>query len=120
MSALDMAHFGDPCIHCGAAHDDFPAGPCKGDPAKARIIRYGVIRQAWQNPGTGCVDIVVLMSTGQTRRESYHPSYHWTYSDRFKDAKAVSRDDILTTEAANERRLSAKATGSVLDAGNAA
>lgn len=21
-------HFGDPCIHCGVAHDDVPIGPC--------------------------------------------------------------------------------------------
>lgn len=23
-------HFGDPCVHCGIAHDDAPPGPCKG------------------------------------------------------------------------------------------
>ena len=21
-------HFGDPCVHCGIAHDDVPVGPC--------------------------------------------------------------------------------------------
>ncbi len=25
----DKYHFGDPCIHCGVAHDDVPPGPCK-------------------------------------------------------------------------------------------
>lgn len=27
-------HLGDPCVYCGAAHDDVPVGPCAG-------ARYG-------------------------------------------------------------------------------
>lgn len=106
-----MTHFGDPCIHCGIAHDDVPVGPCQGDQAKAKIIRYGVVRQAWQNPGSSCDDVVVLMSSGEFNHESHHPSSHWPYSDRFKDAKCVSRGEILNSEDANNRRLSnARAT----------
>ena len=99
-----MAHFGDPCIHCGIGHDDLTVGPCQGDPNKVKPIRLGVIRQAWQNPVTQCDDIIVLMSDGWTRRESHYPSEHWRYSERLKDAKSVGRDEILATEAACQRR----------------
>jgi hypothetical protein len=53
----------------------------------------------------------VLMSSGEFNHESHHPSSHWPYSDRFKDAKCVSRGEILNSEDANNRRLSnARAT----------
>jgi len=105
-----MAHFGDPCIHCNIAHDDFPVGPCQGDHSKAKIIRFGLARQAWQNPVTQCDDVVILMSSGEMFRESHHPSEHWRYSERFADAKSVGRDEILTTEAAYLRRLASLST----------
>ena len=28
---MTKAHYGDPCIHCGVAHDDVPPGPCMGN-----------------------------------------------------------------------------------------
>ena len=28
----ETAHFGDPCVHCGQAHDDVAPGPCPGRP----------------------------------------------------------------------------------------
>lgn len=99
-----MAHFGDPCIHCGSSHENLTVGGCQGDEAKARPIRLGVVRQAWENPVTQCVDIIVLMSSGWTHRESHHPSSHWRYSDRLKDVPSVSKDQILKTEAACQAR----------------
>ena len=30
-----LHHYGDPCVHCGIAHDDIPPGPCLGDAGKA-------------------------------------------------------------------------------------
>ena len=29
-SQKEVAHHGDPCKHCGVAHDDVPPGPCSG------------------------------------------------------------------------------------------
>jgi hypothetical protein len=26
----DVAHEGDPCVHCGTGHDDVEPGPCPG------------------------------------------------------------------------------------------
>jgi hypothetical protein len=47
-------YFGDPCIHCGVAHDDVPPGPCPGkrallaDPAPpAAAAEREVEEQRW-------------------------------------------------------------------------
>ena len=105
---IRMAHFGDPCIHCGVSFEDMAFGSCNGDPSKVKIIRFGVVRQAWQNPVTQCDDIIVLKSDGWTYHESHHPSSHWRYSERFRDAECVGRDAILTTDAACVARRSSK------------
>jgi hypothetical protein len=44
-----MTHFGDPCIHCGIAHDAIPIGPCQGDPSKAKPIAYRSRGVRWDN-----------------------------------------------------------------------
>lgn len=87
-------HYGDPCIHCATPHDDVPVGPCKGDANKARVIAYCVDRQAWQNPGSGCDNILCLMSTGEITIDTRHPMENWPWSDWYKDARTMSRQDF--------------------------
>lgn len=89
-----MKHFGDPCIHCGTPHDEVGVGNCPGDVDKARVLAYCVDRQAWQNPGSGCDTVLMLMTTGGLREEAHHPSDHWPYSERFKSADVLSRQEF--------------------------
>lgn len=78
-----MKHFGDPCIHCGTAHDNVPVGPCQGDPEKVRPISY-------RGDGVRKIDhverFIVMFSDGSIIERYAHisehaPYYHFGYSD---------------------------------------
>lgn len=85
-----MYHFGDPCIHCNTSHDDVAPGPCKGDPAKAKVLFYCVSRQAYENPGSRCDTILCAMSDGSIREESRRPEEWWWASSYFKEATVLA------------------------------
>ena len=77
-----MTHFGDPCIHCGVAHNDFEPGACKGDPAKAKPIRYCLLGVRWD----GIEHYRIGFSDGRIEERHAHvsfhaPYYHFGYSD---------------------------------------
>lgn len=86
-----MHHFGDPCIHCAAPHDEVAPGPCNGDPANVVVAAYEVIGQAWENPGSGCDTVRCFMSDGTVLEEAHHPSEHWPMSMRFAGATVRGR-----------------------------
>ena len=67
---MPMTHYGDPCIHCGIAHDDVPPGPCMGDCRKVRPIRYRAItaRRADQRK-----HLLVQFSDGSFEDYYLHP-----------------------------------------------
>lgn len=75
ISAARMAHFGDPCIHCGIAWDEVESGPCHGDPAKVIVTGYwaggvrsdGVETYHWQT------------SDGERHSACRHVSEHAPY-----------------------------------------
>lgn len=71
-----ITHFGDPCIHCGIAHDNVPVGPCTGDRTKAIVIRYCITRQGWQN-NSGAQTVIRLMSDGTTEMVGTHNPSFW-------------------------------------------
>ena len=92
--AEPLHHFGDPCVHCGIAHDDVAPWPCKGDPTKAVVVAYCVQRQAYQNPGSGCDTVRCAMSNGTIRDDARHPAEHWPYNSYFKNARVLSRGEF--------------------------
>ena len=52
-------HYGDPCIHCGVAHDDVPSGACIGTkPAVPIAYRCISVRR------DGVERFLILMSDG--------------------------------------------------------
>lgn len=78
----DRDHFGDPCIHCGVAHDDVPSGPCAGDPKKARPIAWCSMGVRWD----GVEHYRIRMSSGEVvdrwEHVAFHlPYYHFGHSD---------------------------------------
>lgn len=80
--ATKPTHFGDPCIHCGVAHDDVAPGPCTGDAAKAIPIAY---RSLGVRPD-GVEHFLYRLSTGEVRQQYSHisehaPYYHFGRSD---------------------------------------
>lgn len=89
-----LRHYGDPCVHCGVAHDDVPPGPCQGDRSKTVVMAYCIERQSHQNPGSGCDTILCLMSDGNLQIDARHPSEWWWISDWFKRARACSRQEF--------------------------
>ena len=76
-----MKHFGDPCVHCATPHDDVPPGPCLGDPAKAKPIRYRSLEVRWDN----VEHFLIEMSSGvfEDRHEHTEMQLPYTY---LKDA----------------------------------
>lgn len=79
---MNMHHFGDPCIHCGIAHDDVPAGPCQGNAAKAIPIAYRSMGVRWDNVER----FLIRMSDGSIQERHHHigeqaPYYHFGYRD---------------------------------------
>jgi len=54
------------------------------------IVAYAVVRQAWENPGSGCDTVRCLLSDGSITTEAHHPSEHWPYFDRFCKAKVYA------------------------------
>lgn len=84
-----QTHFGDPCIHCGTPHDDVEPGACKGDPQNAKPLVYCVARQAWNNPGSRCMTLVAMMSTGDIRQDARHPS-DWGWIEWYRDAETMA------------------------------
>lgn len=81
--ATQIMHFGDPCIHCGVAHDDVPSGPCCGDSSNAKPVAFrslGVRHDHVEH-------FYVLMSDGTVLDRYHHideqaPYYHFGYSDK--------------------------------------
>ena len=70
-----MNHFGDPCIHCGIAHDDVPRGDCQGNASKAVPIAYkslGVRPDKVER-------FLVRMSTGEVVERYAHVREHAPY-----------------------------------------
>jgi hypothetical protein len=63
-----MTHFGDPCIHCGIAHDDVPVGPCHGDPTKAKPIAYRSFGVRWDH----VEHLAIRMSDGRIEQVWEH------------------------------------------------
>ena len=77
-----IPHYGDPCVHCGIAHNDVPKGPCQGDATKAIPISYRKLETRWDG-----YDLHrVRYSDGSVREHWNHssehaPYYHWGHSD---------------------------------------
>lgn len=67
-------HFGDPCIHCGFAHDDFPAGPCTGT-GKPKPIAYAMVERRWD----GVERYRVRFSDSSIEERYAHVSEHLPY-----------------------------------------
>lgn len=90
-------HYGDPCIHCQTMHDNVETGPCTGT-GEPIVLKYAVIRQAWQNPGSGCCIVRCLMSNGAIVDQAHHPSEHWVYSEYFKNAEILPPHEFRKLE----------------------
>lgn len=95
-------HFGDPCIHCGIAHEDFVPGPCNGDFTKAKPIGYVSAGVRWDG-----VERYLVRYSDTSIREIYShvsnhlPYYHFGHSD-----------ELITPPRYDERiRAEAKAGG---------
>lgn len=78
-----MHHFADPCIHCGTPLDDVEAGPCKGDPKKAKPLAYAVVRVVRYD---GVQHYRIRMTDGRVFDRHAHvsenaPYYHFGWSD---------------------------------------
>lgn len=87
---MDMYHFGDPCIHCGIAHDEVPKGNCNGDKEKAVVVKYWIKKFAYeQNNGADLVR--AKLSTGQIIEEGQFPQLHWWRRGKYKNADVVAR-----------------------------
>ena len=76
-----MHHFGDPCRHCGVAHDDVAPGPCLGDPKKAIPIAFCGLGVRWDN----VEHFRIRFSDGHVEDRWEHvsmqsPYYHFGYS----------------------------------------
>ena len=54
-----------------------------------KILSYRIIRQAWQNPCSGCDTVEVHYEDGTIDEETHHPATHWWNDGRFKDAKVL-------------------------------
>jgi hypothetical protein len=85
----ELRHYGDPCVHCGLAHDGVPPGPCNGDPEKAVPVAYAVVRQAWQHIG-GADTIRLAMSDGTIREECRHPGEWWWTAPWYRNARTLA------------------------------
>lgn len=55
----------------------------------SKIAAYRIIRQAWQNPGSGCDTIECHNEDGTITEEAHHPSTWWWNESRFKEAKSL-------------------------------
>jgi hypothetical protein len=58
---MSLHHFGDPCVHCGIAHDDVPSGPCEGDSSKAVPMAYRRLGVRWDHVER----FLIQMSSGE-------------------------------------------------------
>jgi hypothetical protein len=95
-----QTHFGDPCLHCGTAHDQIERGACKGDPSKAVAIAYRSLGTRWD----GYEHFYVRMSTNEVVERWCHHSMQAPYRG-FKmlgDIQQPPRyDDKLSLKTAN-------------------
>lgn len=48
------AHFGDPCVKCGAPHDDVPVGPCGGLSTALEKVRA---QMKWERDGHASISL---------------------------------------------------------------
>lgn len=67
-------HFGDPCIHCGTAHDDFKPGACTGE-GKSIPIGYASLGVRWD----GVERYRVRFSDSHIEERYAHISEHAPY-----------------------------------------
>lgn len=70
-----ITHFGDPCIHCGIAQMDVPAGNCQGDMIKAKVIGYASLGVRWD----GVEHYRYRTSDNALHEEHQHVSFHAPY-----------------------------------------
>jgi hypothetical protein len=59
------------------------------------IVAYCVSRQAWQNPGSGCMTVVCAMDNGTYEVEAHHPSMQPFYDTRYKDATTMAPHEFF-------------------------
>ena len=93
MSAVAMAHFGDPCIHCGILHDEVAPGPCMGDRQKAICIAYQSLGVRWDR----VEHFLLLMSDGSFQDRWHHisenaPYYHFRQDHEFGSPPPFRQD----------------------------
>jgi hypothetical protein len=74
-------HYGDPCIHCGTAHDAVAPGPCQGT-GKPKPIAFFSFGVRWDN----VEHFRVRFSDGHVEDRWAHigenaPYYHFGHSD---------------------------------------
>ncbi len=71
-----MTHFGDPCIHCGLAHDAVESGPCAGDKSKAIPVAWCSLGVRWDH----VEHYKILMSTGEIEHRWEHIEMHLPFT----------------------------------------
>ena len=76
MSAPTLKHYGDPCVHCGIAHDDVPPGPCQGDKSKAVPMAWRGLGVRWDN----VEHFLIQYSDGHFEDRWEHTSFHLPYT----------------------------------------
>lgn len=70
-----QTHFGDPCIHCGKAMEDFDVGACQGEKSKAIAIAYRSLGVRWD----GYEHFLVRLSTNEVVERWCHYSTQAPY-----------------------------------------
>jgi hypothetical protein len=109
-----LYHFGDPCVHCSIPHDEVPAGPCQGDPAKAVPIAY----RSMGVRADGIERFLIRFSDDHVEQRDFPisqqaPYWHFGYSDLRRkpprlDEQMTVRERNATVRRGNVRKVSSE------------
>lgn len=101
-------HYGDPCIHCKAPHDEVASGPCSGDPRLAVVISYAALGVR----PDGVERYRYRLSTNEVHEVYAHVSQHAPYYHFGRSAELIQppRYNASLRQAATKARSSSDET----------